>query len=249
MRLRRRARRRVRALRSNAVVGSGHTGGGPLSVIGRSVTRLLARCGIVTSVRDDPAADRLRGAVVVVAAGFTAVSPMLGVLVGVAGWHTPRLLAGRGARRSHRELDDELFLAVQLCMLSVHTGATVPQAVTAVSAHLPGRLGAALGRAVDQHRTGMLFDDALESVQAELGEPVAPLIGVLRAAHVDGDPVEPALVRLGDRLRSERRRTNEAEVRSLSVRLLIPLVCCSLPGFVLIAVVPLAIDAIGGLSR
>lgn len=204
---------------------------------------------IVRSGPTDGPADRIRGAAVIFGALAGLVTPLAGVAIAVAGWQLPRLLAARSSRRADRALDDEVFLAVQLCMLGVHTGAGLAETVAAVAIHLPGRLGVAFAAATDRHRNGALFDDALAGVADELGEPVAPLIGVLRAAHVDGDPVEPALIRLGDRLRDRRRRATEAEVRRLSVRLLLPLVCCSLPGFVSIAVVPLALDALGGLTR
>ncbi len=208
---------------------------------------MLERLAIVQPGTGDAAADRIRGAALVFAGACAVVSPPVGALVAVGGWNVPGLVASRRSRREDRTLDDEVFLAVQLCVLAVHTGATVPATVAAIAPHLPGRLGAALRRATERHHDGELFVDTLSAVVTELGEPVVPLVEVLRAAYVDGDRIEPALVRLGDRLRDRRRRATEAEVRRLSVRLLLPLVCCSLPGFVLIAVVPLAVDALGGL--
>lgn len=249
MRFRRSARQRIGSLGTSPVEHSHRAGRGPLSVLGALVTAGLNRAGVVTAESGGPTADRTRGAAVVIACGFASIAPVLGLVVAVGGWHLPRLLASRSALRARRVLEDEVFLAVQLSALAVSTGTTVPQTIAAVTPHLTGRLGASLDRALGDHRAGTLLDDGLDTVAVELGEPVAALIGIFRAAHTDGDPVEPALVRLGDRLRDERRRSTEAEVRKLSVRLLIPLVCCSLPGFVLIAVVPLAVNALGGLAR
>ncbi|HET8931139.1 MAG TPA: type II secretion system F family protein [Acidimicrobiales bacterium] len=171
--------------------------------------------------------------------------PALGLLIGVVGWNLPRVLAAQRRRRATSALVDESLLATELCAVSVHTGATVPQAIDVVAPYLFGPLGVCLTRVSIEHADGMLLDDGLASVTDELGEVVAPLVTILRAAHVDGDPVEPALSRLADRMRDDHRRLVETAVRQLSVRLLIPLVCCSLPGFVLIAVVPLVLGPLG----
>lgn len=182
---------------------------------------------------------------VVVAGLIVSFLPAPGLLIGVVGWNLPRVLSTQRRRRTASALVDETLLATELCAVSVHTGATVSQAIDAVAPFLVGRLGACLSRASVDHGDGKLLDDCLASVTADLGDVVAPLITILRAAHVDGDPVEPALSRLADRMRDDHRRMVETEVRRLSVRLLIPLVCCSLPGFVLIAVVPLVLGPLG----
>ena len=69
-----------------------------------------------------------------------------------------------------------------------------------------------------------------------LGEPVAD---ALVDAFRSGTPLQPALARIGEVARDRRRREGEAEARKLPVLLLFPLVCCVLPAFGLLAVVPL----------
>lgn len=245
---RRVTRRRLAALGSAGPVAATPTRRSLPALVGRALAGLLTRVGLVDPAPPDLDTDRTRGVAALIAVGCAVVSPLAGVVVAVGGWHLPRLLAARSAGSARRALDDEVFLAVQLCAVSVHAGTTVAQTIAVVAPHLSGRLGAALRAVGRGHRSGALLDEELAAVATDLGAAVAPLIGILRAAHTDGDPVEPALVRLGDRLRDERRRATEAEVRRLSVRLLLPLVCCSLPGFVLIAVVPLGIEALGGLT-
>lgn len=249
---RRAARQRLAALGPpdvHGVRGTRRPSWDPLVAITRSVRWVLEGLGFTPgdhSERDDRSSARVRGAAIVAAALLVTTVPLLALLLAVAGWHLPRVIAAQRQRRATSALVDETLLATELCAVSVHTGATVPQAVEAVAPYLGGSLGACLGRAAADHRDGMLLDDRLAAVTTELGDVVAPLVTVLRAAHVDGDPVEPALSRLADRMRDDRRRMVETDVRRLSVRLLVPLVCCSLPGFVLIAVVPLVLGPLGG---
>ncbi len=222
---------------------------GPVVRLGRAVTRGLHRLGIVLRGEVDVATARIRGAVVIGAAVLVLVSPTVAVVFALVGWHLPSGLAARRHRNTDQALRGEVLLAVELCAVSVHTGSTVIETLRSVAPYLPGALGDALARAVQACAHGALLDDRLSLIVSQLGEPVAPLVAILRAAHLDGDPIQPAIERLADRLRDERRRAVEVEVRKLSVRLLVPLVCCSLPGFVLIGIVPLTLHALGGLHH
>lgn len=189
-------------------------------------------------------ADRVRGAAVVAAVVVALVSRPVGCAIGLAGWHLPRLLDARDVRRGRRALDELVVLAVELLAVSAHTGATVPQAVAAVGAQLPEPLGRALRSVGAASAAGVRLDEALGRLLVQFGEPLAPLVAILRAAHLDGDPLEPALTRLADRLHFEQRSRAEADARRMSVRLVLPLVCCTLPGFVLIGIAPVVVDAL-----
>ncbi len=116
----------------------------------------------------------------------------------------------------------------------------------AVAPRVPGRLGEALGEVTPCCRRGAPLDAALADVVTELGQSVAPLVAILRAAHLDGEPLSPALRGLADRLRDAHRRQVEAEARRLAVRMLVPLVCCILPAFALECVVPVVVEAVRG---
>ena len=247
----RRARRRVVALTGGAV-GPAHTPrrwGDPLVGLARMVTRMLDGLGWETTEHADRSLLRTRGGVVVVAGVLVLVAPVgVAALVAVVGWHLPPVLARRRQRRAERDLVDETMLATELCAIAVHSGRTVPQAIDAVRPFVDGRLGDGFDQVSQAYRAGGLLDDLLSTMSDELGTAVVPLLTILRAAHTDGDPIEPALTRLADRLRDERRRLVETDVRHLSIRLLLPLVCCSLPGFVFIAVVPLVVGSLARLG-
>lgn len=221
----------------------------PLVRIGTAVTALLAWSGIVATPEVDAATARVRGAVVIAACVSAWVSPLVAIIVGLGGWQVPVLLERRRSAAAARHLAEETLVAVQLCGVAVYTGTTVPQTIEAVAPCLDGRLGAALRAACTAYHDGVLLDAALASVSDELGDPVVDLVTILRAAHADGDRVGPALGRLADRLADDQRRAVSADARRLSIRLLVPLACCSLPGFVLVAVVPFALGALRSLGR
>jgi hypothetical protein len=71
----------------------------------------------------------------------------------------------------------------------------------------------------------------------------------LAAADRDGLPLSPILDRLATEARQQRRRRADTLARQLPIRLSLPLVLCTLPSFVLLAVAPLLLAAIASLRR
>ena len=63
-----------------------------------------------------------------------------------------------------------------------------------------------------------------------------------------GLPLAPVLDRLIDEARAERRRHAAEAARRLPVALSFPLVVCSLPSFVLLAIVPAVLGAVASLG-
>ena len=57
----------------------------------------------------------------------------------------------------------------------------------------------------------------------------------------------PVLDRLADDIRAERRRRAERQARTLPIKLAFPLVVCTLPSFVLLAIVPALLGAVSTL--
>jgi hypothetical protein len=57
-------------------------------------------------------------------------------------------------------------------------------------------------------------------------------------------PLTPVLDRLTDEANAGRRRAGEAAARRLPVRLSFPLVVCTLPSFVLLAIAPAVLGAL-----
>ena len=95
---------------------------------------------------------------------------------------------------------------------------------------------------------GQAAATALADVGRALGPPVEPLVTALATGDRLGSPLLATLIELGDQARIDRRRRAEEAARRLPVTLLFPLVCCTLPAFALLTVVPLIVGSLRALQ-
>jgi Flp pilus assembly protein TadB len=130
--------------------------------------------------------------------------------------------------------------------MAVSSGLTLPLALAFAADHAGSTVGAVLGRVLERHRHGETLADALRHVGADEGDPLEGLLSSLATAQRSGAPLHDALGRSADRQRQALRREAEARVRRLPVTMLLPLVCCVLPAFVLLTIVPVLAGGAGG---
>ena len=91
---------------------------------------------------------------------------------------------------------------------------------------------------------GLRFAETMKNLRESLGPCIYPICDILVCADRDGLPITSVLDQLSFHAHQERRRLGEIEARELPVRLLFPLVCCILPSFVLLAMVPLLVNSL-----
>ena len=91
---------------------------------------------------------------------------------------------------------------------------------------------------------GQRFAETMKNLRDALGPCVYPICDILVSADRDGLPITSVLDQLSFHAHQERRRLREIEAKELPVRLLFPLVCCILPSFVLLAMVPLLVNSL-----
>ncbi len=139
--------------------------------------------------------------------------------------------------------------AIDLVVLAVRAGLLPLAALREVHRHFAPELRAAVEAVLQRVDRGDRFADALPELSARLGPCIAPLVDGFAAADRDGLPLGPVLERLAADARAQRRRQLDALARQLPVRLSVPLVLCTLPSFVLMAVVPLLLAALSSLHR
>ncbi|MDZ7679432.1 MAG: type II secretion system F family protein [Acidimicrobiales bacterium] len=222
-------------------VDSPRRGHGPLEAIGRPVRRVLGR-------PPDPRADRRVGAAVLVGFGLVAVMPPMALVWGAGFGVASVVRRRRGRERAERAMFDELPEVVDLLSLAVSAGLTVPLALGVVADRGHGRLAAELGRARRAAELGTGLADAIDTIPARLGDEVRPITRLLSGSLRDGTSIADALSRVAGEVRTERRRRAEERARKVSVRLLFPLVCCVLPAFALLTVVPLLVGSLSSIS-
>jgi Flp pilus assembly protein TadB len=152
----------------------------------------------------------------------------------------------RTARVARPEPASTLPDLVDLLAIGAAAGLPVGAAIGAATPWAPEPWRAALVACARARADGSLLRDAVAHVHAV--DPVAgPLVAVLRAAISDGDGLTSGLARLAADARDLRQRRAEERARALPVRLLLPLVGCSLPAFVVLTIVPILAGALPGL--
>lgn len=158
--------------------------------------------------------------------------------------------AGPLARRATTRLITAAYPdALDAIVLAVRAGHLPVAALHAAAPFVPPPIAAAFQAVVTRTRAGDRFADALVLLPTRLGPMAAPLADSLAAADRDGLPLAPVLDRLAEEARQRRRRQADALARQLPVRMSLPLVLCTLPAFVLLAIVPLLLAALSSLQR
>jgi tight adherence protein C len=151
-------------------------------------------------------------------------------------------------RRTQRAIDHAVPDLIELLVLAIEGGAPPFDAFTDIASLVPPPVRPVVHFVVVQVRSGARMADTLAEVPQHFGAAFAPLAESLAAAERYGLPLTPVLHRLADDARAARRRAAEARARELPVRLAAPLVLCTLPSFVLLAVVPLLLGALSSLQ-
>ncbi len=155
--------------------------------------------------------------------------------------------SSRRAARITRQISAGYPDALDLLVLSIRAGYIPAQAVGEITPYLQPPLRAAFVAVDEAMQSGSRFADALQELRDRLGPIAQPLADSLSSADRYGLPLAPVLERLSFEARQHRRRDADTTARELPVRLAVPLVLCTLPSFVLLAIVPLLLGALSSL--
>ncbi|MDY7104007.1 MAG: type II secretion system F family protein [Actinomycetota bacterium] len=233
---------RARALVAAPATGCGH---GSRRSLARQPARAVAAVRAALGRPPDARSDQR--IVLAVAGGVAAVvvAGPPGVLVGAGVWLAAVVRdRGRNRRRPDR-WRPELIVTCELLVLALDAGLPLLDALDAVSRRLGGPAARALRDCVGD---GLDVADRLEALGRR--EPVSrPLVAVLVDGVRYGAPVRAACVAAANDLRTAHRRSMDAAVRSVPVKLLFPLALFVLPAFVVLTVGPVALSALDGLVR
>lgn len=187
-------------------------------------------------------------ATLAVLTGVVWLGPMPVLILVVSRLGISRAVPQLKHRRRQRAAERELPGTIELLVLSIHAGLTPTQALREVanSAHEATR--PAFVEVVHRMDRGEPISDALAALPEVLGSQAVGLAEVTASATRYGLPLSQVLEQLSREARSTRRRLDEAAARKLPVRLSFPLVVCTLPSFVLLAIAPAVIAALSSLG-
>jgi pilus assembly protein TadC len=186
---------------------------------------------------DDAAAVRV-GSMVLLAVPLALVDLRLGIIVAVALRIRPVLLVRRRRLALDQRVVSELPEVIDLVRLGLASGGSTLVALRAVAARPTGPVTGALAAVIARVGVGHRMADALEDLPVELGEPIRPLVRALVSSERYGVELGPTLDRLADEARDDRRRRAQSRARRVPVQMLLPLVLCILPAFVVLTLVP-----------
>lgn len=188
------------------------------------------------------------GCAVLTLLALLVAGPLGAAVVGGSWWLVRRWRGSRHEARVAEAARQALPELVELLAVVVASGSPPARALHDVRPFCPAPLLPALDDVLHRTERGQRFIEAVPMLRRHLGLDAAALVDVLVAADRDGLPLEHLLTRLSAEARLQRRREAEAEARRLPVRLAGPLVLCTLPGFVLLAIVPLVAGTLSSLS-
>jgi tight adherence protein C len=194
-----------------------------------------------------PIVARDVGRALLAAVAFLPVLPAASAPAALVAWALPGVVARRAERRRLAAMAADLPDVVDLLVLAVGAGLTVHLAVARVTARASGPLAGELRRTLDEVALGRRLSDALDDLPRRAGEAMRPLVAALVASERYGAPLVAGLERLSDEVRRDRRRRAEEAARKVPVKLLFPLVACTLPAFGLLTVAPLVASAVRSL--
>lgn len=164
-----------------------------------------------------------------------------------------RLRRRRMLRRERFQLARALPGFVILLHIAVSAG-QAPRTALATAAAVAGRGQLrvvameipALLRAID---LGADLSEAISYLDATVGarSSLLRVLELLRRSELDGSALDVHLELLLHDLRRERAHELDVAAQRLSIAMLVPLVVCILPAFVVLAIVPLGLDILGQL--
>ena len=94
---------------------------------------------------------------------------------------------------------------------------------------------------------GVRFSIAIAQLRTTIGPPAYDVVDALIQLDQDGLSATATLDRLSTQAHAQRRWRADAAARELPIKLILPMVCCVLPSFILLTVVPMLVGTLGNL--
>ncbi|HEX2295193.1 MAG TPA: type II secretion system F family protein [Actinomycetota bacterium] len=168
-----------------------------------------------------------------------AAAPALALLAGVTGWTGRDWILARRTARRRGALTDELPAAIDLLVLALMAGESVPAALARVSALIRGPLASEIDAVLGDVRAGAPVVEALEGLARRVDDPsVARFVDALCTGIEKGAPLADVLRAQADDGREQRRRGLLEAGGRREVWMLVPVVFLIMPVVVVWALFP-----------
>ncbi|MGA0885206.1 MAG: type II secretion system F family protein [Ilumatobacteraceae bacterium] len=173
---------------------------------------------------------------------------IIGLLFNECGRRTMRSVISPSHRQRRTQTSQELTDTLEEIALVVMAGVPLRTALIDVSSTAPASVQPMFQQLVWELNQGALLADALEAFGQHLKEADQRIVVPIIEGQRNGNPMSQVLSDLVTEIDTARERTEAQYVKTLPVRLAGPLVGCSLPAFVCLAIVPPLASSLAGLS-
>jgi pilus assembly protein TadC len=181
--------------------------------------------------------------------GVLLLGPVMAIAVVAISMLTRRWRRFVTTKRESRARVEAMPELIESLVVLIDAGCSPAHAIHAVARRPPPALAHALDQIVARLGVGVRLTDALDVLTAHVGESARLLVDTITRAEIYGDPLGPLLVRLHDEATRQRRQRADIAARQLPIRLCFPLVCCTLPSFAILTIVPLLAGAFSSLRQ
>ena len=216
---------------------------------------LMARTPTSTDLRSDDAVDRptprhrvqlVWGVVGVALAWLLGPLPVMSAVFAVISIGRLRKITQQ--RQAQRNINRDLPEALDLFVLLLEAGVGTRSVVVEMAQRGPISTRPAFTQVADRLDIGQPFTEAIVQLRTQLGAGAVALVDLVTASHRYGLPMAQVVSQLSTEARAARRRRNEGLARALPIKLSFPLVVCTLPSFVLLAIAPAVMAALTSLG-
>lgn len=170
-------------------------------------------------------------------------------LLGGLGWRAGGISAARAERERIAAIARALPDAVDLLAVCVIGGLGLEPALRRVARAGDGPLAEAFGRSIAALDAGLRWEDALQIFADRAQAPEAgAFVAALRRGVRYGTPLADTLTACASAARAAALDRMREHALGAPVRMLFPLTLCFLPAFVLLAIAPSLLVAVGALA-
>lgn len=180
------------------------------------------------------------------AAGFALVTlgTAAALFVGAAGAALPLLADRKQSQRQQKALAAALPETIDLLRVGVDAGLNIALALDGVAAFGDGALVTHVRQLRAEQIAGLTLEQALDRFVERTGPGMEPLARALHGASRYGTSTSSALAQLAADARATQRRDAEEAARKVPIKMLFPLICCTLPAFGLLTIAPLLVTSL-----
>jgi len=160
------------------------------------------------------------------------------IILGVVGFFIHRRRKGTRVT-THETLQGDLPELIDQLIVLLRAGYTPANAFLQLEPWLTWPLRNVVAEVNALVGRGVRFSSAVVELRHLIGPPAYALVDAVIQLDSDGFATPTVLDRLSGEAHAQRRLGAEAEARELPIRLIFPMVCCVLPSFIMLTIVPM----------